>query len=113
VDPTVSFSVVDLALGVTSNYRPWQVALGSAALWSMVVVLGSTAVSASLSYGVWRNLHFLSFPAYGFALVHGLTAGTDASSTMGLALYASTAAVVAAFLVARVFGRGWVGATAG
>lgn len=108
VDPTVAFSVVDASVGITSSYRPLQVAFGTAAMWLMIAVLGSTALSSRLPYATWRNLHFLSFPAYALALLHGLTAGTDASATLALGVYASTASVVAALLVARVLGRGWV-----
>ncbi len=110
IDPTIAFSVLDVTTGLTSSYRPLQVAFGALAMWTLVAVLASTALSGRIPYGWWRNLHFLSFPAYALALLHGLTAGTDASSQAALAIYASTASVVAALLVARVLGRGWVGA---
>ena len=111
VDPTESFSVLDVAIGATSDYRPVQVALGATALWLMVGVLATTAASGRMPYSWWRRVHYLSFPAYPFALVHGLTAGTDASSGLAVGLYAVTASVVAALAVARVLGRGWLEAT--
>ncbi|MBK6319973.1 MAG: hypothetical protein IPF51_14615 [Dehalococcoidia bacterium] len=110
VDPTVPFSVLDVSLGLTGGYRPVQVAFGAFAMWMTVAVLSSTALSFRLPYATWRNLHFLSFPAYALALLHGITAGTDASSTAALAIYASTASVVAALVVTRLLGRGWVSA---
>lgn len=110
IDPTIAFSVLDVALGVTSSYRPIQVAFGALAMWTLVAVLGSTALSGRIPYNSWRNLHFLSVPAYAAALFHGLTAGTDASSFAALVTYSSTASVVAALMVARVLGRGWVDA---
>jgi sulfoxide reductase heme-binding subunit YedZ len=111
VDPTIAFSVVDVSIGATSSYRPFQVTLGAAALWTLVAVLASTAVSGRMPYAAWRNLHYLSFPAYALALVHGLTAGTDASSVAALGIYASTSSVVAALTAIRILGRGWVDAT--
>ena len=81
-------------------------------MWLTVAVLGSTALSARMRYAAWRNLHFLSFPAYVLALLHGLTSGTDGSAPLALVIYASTASFVAAMLVARVLGRGWVAAEA-
>ena len=110
VDPTVGFSVVDVSFGLTSAYRPLQVTFGTLAMWLMVAVLASTGLSARIPYVAWRNLHFLSFPAYGLALLHGITAGTDASSPLALVIDAATASFVAAMLVARVLGRGWVSA---
>ena len=112
VDPTVGFSVVDVLVGASSSYRPLQVTLGATAAWLLVAVLGSTALSARLPYGTWRNLHFLSFPAYVLALLHGVTAGTDSSAPVALILYASTAAFVAALLVVRMLGRRWLTAEA-
>jgi methionine sulfoxide reductase heme-binding subunit len=108
VDPTVSFAALDVAFGLGSPYRPLQVAFGATAMWLLIAVLGSTAVADRMPYGAWRNLHYLSFPAYALALIHGLTAGTDAGSTLALTIYATTSASVAALLVARLLGRGWV-----
>ncbi len=110
VDPTISFSLLDLSVGLSSSYRPLQVAFGSLAMWLLVAVLGSTAFAGRLPYAIWRNLHFLSFPAYIAALLHGLTSGTDATAPLALAIYASTASIAAAMVVARLFGRGWVAA---
>ncbi|MGE0600236.1 MAG: hypothetical protein AB7J35_13890 [Dehalococcoidia bacterium] len=110
IDPTIAFSVIDVAVGLTSSYRPVQLALGALGMWTLLFVLASTALSGRIPYGWWRNAHFLSFPAYGLALVHGLTAGTDGSSAAALSIYASTASIVAALLVARILGRGWIDA---
>jgi len=112
VDPTISFSVLDLAVGFTNEYRPWQVALGAGAFWSMVVVLASTASSESMSYRAWRTLHYLAFPAWAMALLHGVLSGTDSGSPLALTVYAGTSAIIAAMLVARLLGRGWVDAGA-
>ena len=110
VDPEIGFSIVDVTVGVTSSYRPLQVALGALAMWLTVAVLGSTALAGRMPYATWRYLHLLSFPAYALSLLHGVTAGTDSGSTLTLALYATTASIAAALMVARMFGRGWVAA---
>ena len=102
--------MLDVTVGASSSYRPLQVTFGALTMWLMVAILASTAISSRIPYGAWRNLHFLSFPAYALALLHGITAGTDASSPLALIIYASTASAVAAMLVARVLGRGWVAA---
>ena len=115
VDPTIAFSPLDVATGFSSSYRPIQVAFGSLAMWLSVAVLGSTALAGRMPYASWRNLHYLSFPAYFLTLLHGVTSGTDAGAPISLVLYAATASFVAAMVVARLFGRGWVtaGGTAG
>jgi predicted ferric reductase len=108
VDPTIAFSVLDVLVGVSSHYRPIQVGFGAMAVWLSIIVLGTTALSHRLPYVTWRNVHYLSFPAYIAALVHSITAGTDGTAPLALVLYASTASFAAAMVVARLFGRGWV-----
>jgi len=108
IDPTIAFSPLDVAVGATSSYRPLQVLFGSIAMWLSVAVLASTGLASRMPYVSWRNLHYLSFPAYFLALLHGVTSGTDASAPLSLGIYAATASTVAAMVVARLFGRGWV-----
>jgi predicted ferric reductase len=108
VDPVVHFSIVDALIPFTSGYRPIQVGLGTITLWLSILVLGSTAFAARMPYVVWRNLHYLSFPAYLIAVVHGITSGSDTSQPLALGIYASTAAAIAGMLVARLAGRDWV-----
>jgi predicted ferric reductase len=112
LDPVVPFSVVDAFVPFTSSFRPLQVGAGTIAQWLLVIVLVSTATAGSMPWRTWRSLHFLSFPCYLLALVHGLTSGSDSGSTLALLIYASTAAVVASVCVARFFGRNWVVADA-
>jgi sulfoxide reductase heme-binding subunit YedZ len=108
VDPVVHFSIVDVAVPFTAGYRPVQVGLGTVTLWLLALILASTAFAARIPYGAWRNLHYLSFPAYALALVHGITSGSDTSQPVALGIYACTAAAIAGVLVARLAGRGWV-----
>jgi len=44
----------------------------------------------------------LNLAVWGLALVHGLTAGTDATTTWALVLYAGSAWVVLALLIHRI-----------
>ncbi len=55
-----------------------------------------------LSYRVWRRAHYLNLAVWALALVHGLTAGTDATSLWALLLYAGSAWLVLALLLYRV-----------
>lgn len=104
---TERFRVVDAFVPFTTDYRPFDVGLGTLAAWLVVVVLASTAATPALSRAAWKRLHFLSYPAYALALWHGVSAGTDSSAAAATLTYAATAAVAAAVSAARVFGRGW------
>ncbi len=108
LDPVVHFSPWDAVVPFTSAYRPWQTGAGTIALWLVVVVLASTAFPALVSHSRWRAIHYLSFPCWALALVHGFTAGTDTNAALALTLYAVTSASVAALVTVRVFGRAWL-----
>ncbi len=110
LDPVVTFSWYDGLVPFTSDWRPLQVGAGTIAQWLLVVVLASTALAGRMPYAMWRKLHYLSFPCWGLALLHGITSGTDTSSQLGLLIYAITGASVAGLLAVRVFGRGFVAA---
>lgn len=110
VDPVVQFSPLDVVVPFTSSYRAIQVGLGTVAIWLLIATLASTAAAGRMRYSTWRTVHYLAFPCYLLALIHGITAGTDATSDPALALYATTAAMVAALTFARILGRGFVAA---
>lgn len=108
VDPVIHFSVLDIGAPFVSSYRPLQVGFGSVAFWMLVVVLASTALSGCMPYTAWRKLHYLAFPCWALALLHGVTNGTDTSSALGMSLYVVTSMSVAGMVVYRLFGRAWV-----
>ncbi|MEO6397013.1 MAG: ferric reductase [Tepidiformaceae bacterium] len=110
VDPVVHFSLLDALVPFTSTYRPIQVGMGTSALWLLIATLASTAAAGYMRHTTWRTIHYLAFPTYGLALIHGLTSGTDSTAVPALTIYASTAAVVAALSFARILGRGFVAA---
>jgi sulfoxide reductase heme-binding subunit YedZ len=59
-----------------------------------------------IGHRTWRRLHVLNLAVWALALVHGLTAGTDASTPWALVLYAGTAWLVLALFIHRV-SLGW------
>jgi len=108
LDPVVRFSIIDGLVPFTTSFRPVQVGMGTVGQWLLVVVLASTALSASIPYSGWRKLHYLSFPCYALALVHSITSGTDTTAPLAVAVYAATTALVVGASVVRLAGRGWV-----
>ncbi|MCA9825606.1 MAG: ferric reductase-like transmembrane domain-containing protein [Dehalococcoidia bacterium] len=104
LDPWVSFSPVDILVPFWSPYRAFWVGLGTISFWLLIVVLVSTFLFSRLGWKRWRLLHMLSYPAFLMAFVHGVMAGTDSGSTLAVALYATTAATVAALSVFRLAG---------
>lgn len=105
LDPVVRFSLLDALVPFTSSYRPLQVGAGTIAQWLLIVVLASTALAGSTSWARWRQLHYLSFPCWALALLHGITSGSDTGSRPAMVLYIVTAGIGGALLAVRLLGR--------
>jgi sulfoxide reductase heme-binding subunit YedZ len=50
----------------------------------------------------WRNLHYVSFPLFAGALVHGVTAGADSGSTPVQVSYLASGLAVVFFTFFRI-----------
>ena len=106
LDSFVPFSFSQLLVPGTSSYRPLAVGLGVVAAELLVALALTNRYRKRIGHRVWRRLHMLNLAVWAFALLHGLTAGTDASTLWALVLYAGTAWLVVALLIHRV-SLGW------
>ncbi len=102
-DPTVDFGLKALLVPFASPWRePWT-GFGVLAAELTVLVGASFSVKRIIGQRVWRALHWLTFPLYGLALLHGLGAGTDAGTPWMQALYLATGSLVVLFSGYRLF----------
>lgn len=85
-----------------SNYHPVWVGLGQVGFYLMLVVTLSFYARKRILARKWRLIHYLSFVAFSFALLHGIFSGTDSSSVWVQVLYMSTGAVVLFLFIYRV-----------
>lgn len=84
----------------TSAYQPVWVGLGTIASDLVLVVIGTSLLRVRLGFRTWRAVHWLTYAAWPIAVLHYLTAGTDAGAGWGVALAVlAIGAVVAAVLV--------------
>lgn len=86
-----------------AHYRPTAVALGSLAMYGIVLVAVTAALAGSIARRVWLPVHGLSALLFGLCLAHGLLAGSD--SRVLWVLYAATGSAVAALQITRVVAR--------
>jgi sulfoxide reductase heme-binding subunit YedZ len=104
-DPTVNFGPRELLVPFASTVRePWT---GFGVLAGQLILLSGVSFTVKRVIGqrAWRALHWLMFPLYALALLHGLGAGTDAGSLWQRGLYLLTAAGVILFGSYRVLRR--------
>ena len=91
LDEYANVGVVGALVPGTADYRPWQVALGTLAVYGFVAVAALGAARRRMARSEqasrrWRALHLLAYPCWAIAVLHGVTAGTDAGRAWAVAL---------------------------
>ena len=86
-----------------AQYRPTGVALGSIALYGIVLVAVSAALAGSIARRLWLPVHSVSSAVFAVSLAHGLLAGSD--SHVLCWMYVVTGVLVAALQVSRLLAR--------
>jgi predicted ferric reductase len=105
LDGYLPFSLGQLLVPGTAPYRPLPVALGVVAAELLAALAIANRYRRQLPHRLWRRTHYLNFAVWLLALVHGFTAGTDATTPWALALYGVSAWLVLALLLNRVSSR--------
>ena len=102
-DSYIEFTIFHLAIPFIAPYEPFWTGLGIIGLYLTAVLTGSFYVRKHIGQKTWRMLHYLTFAAYGLALVHGLMAGTDSGLTEMKLLYLSTGFTILFLTYYRLF----------
>jgi predicted ferric reductase len=86
LDPFTSLGLVAAVVPLASSYRPVAVALGVISVDLILAVIVTSLLRERLGHRVWRAVHWLAYGAWPMAVVHSLTAGSDAFAAWMLAL---------------------------
>jgi hypothetical protein len=76
-DPVLHFGLPAVALPFAAPWRAGAVAAGVIAGWLSLALAASFRLRRWIGQRGWRALHYASFAAFGLAVVHAVTAGTD------------------------------------
>jgi DMSO/TMAO reductase YedYZ heme-binding membrane subunit len=71
----------DAVIPFFSRYRPLWLGFGALAFDLLLALIVTSLLRVRIGYGAWRAVHWLSYAAWPFALIHGLAAGSDARFT--------------------------------
>ena len=104
LDSVVPFSLTQLLVPFTADYRPLATGLGIVALELLLAVSVTNRLRSRLPYRVWRRAHYATLAVWLLATVHGILSGTDRDQAWLLWIYAVTVAAVAGAAALR-FGR--------
>lgn len=94
-DGYAAYSVWQLLVPfAATQHEPFWVGLGQLGFYLAVPVIFSFYVRRRIGVRSWRLIHYGSFVLYLLVLAHGLGAGTDARSSLPLAIYLTTGCTV-------------------
>jgi predicted ferric reductase len=101
-DTYVGFDRAAVLVPFASDWRPSAVAWGVVAMYLAAAVEMTSLARRHLPRRVWRWTHVASFPLFVSATVHGVAAGTDASTAPAVFAAAAAVAAVSGLAVLRV-----------
>lgn len=101
-DGYVDFGLTDVLVPFASDWDPSAVAWGIVAFYLLLAVELTALGRRWMPKKVWRSVHYLSFPVFVLATVHGVAAGTDATTTMAIALVVVVVALVSLLSFVRL-----------
>ena len=84
LDPWADVGVTGAFLPGLSEYRSPAVALGTMALYALLITGLSARYTRLLPAGFWLRLHRFSLVVFVLAWLHGVLAGTDSVAMAGL-----------------------------
>ena len=102
LDSYTHFGITDVLVPFASDWDPAAVAWGVVAFWMLLAVEGTALARRWLPKKVWRSVHYLSFPVFVLSTIHGVAAGTDATTTFAVATVVVVIAVVAMLSFVRL-----------
>jgi len=79
-DPYAGVGIAGALIPGLSSYRSSPVALGTLALYALLVTGLTARYTTLLPRGVWLKLHRLSIVVFALAWLHGVLAGTDSGA---------------------------------
>jgi len=82
-----------------ARYRPTGVALGTLALYGIVLVAGTASLAGFVGRKVWFPIHTVSAVVLSLCLVHGVLAGSDSHALRWM--YVGTGAAVVLLQISR------------
>jgi predicted ferric reductase len=99
----VPYNLVQLFVPfVDAPYRPFWIALGQIGLYLSILVTFTFYIRKQMGNRLWHIIHYLSYPVFATALLHGVFSGTDSGNVWILAMYWAGAASLLALTVHRL-----------
>jgi predicted ferric reductase len=102
-DTYIKMSLLQVLLPFGSiNYKPVLVAIGQFGFYQWLILAGTFYIRKKIGTKTWRLIHFVSFVSFLFAMIHGITSGTDTSTAWMQMIYWVSAASILFLTIYRI-----------
>lgn len=101
LDSYVSFGLTDVLIPFASDWKPGAVAWGIVTTYLLLAVQISSTFMKRIPRRWWKGIHMSSWALFWTGLIHGITAGTDASHPVYIAVTATMTLLVLFLTVSR------------
>jgi hypothetical protein len=102
LDSFIGFSLSDVLVPFTSNYRRVWMGLGIVSAYLAAALWASSWLQRRIGYRWWRRLHFGTFGVYVGAALHGLGSGSDSGWAWSWIIHVASFALIGGLLVMRL-----------
>jgi DMSO/TMAO reductase YedYZ heme-binding membrane subunit len=102
LDKYVPVSLLNAFLPFGEKYKPLWLGLGAVSVDLFVAVAVTSLLRVRFGPRSWRAIHWLVYPCWGLAVIHGLGIGSDRHQAWFLAINLVAVASVAGAVVRRL-----------
>ncbi len=102
LDPFTSLGVLAALVPLASSYRPVAVGLGVISVDLALAVIVTSLLRERIGQRAWRAVHWAAYGAWPLAVVHTITAGSDAWAPWMLGVTGACVIAVVACLLYRL-----------
>jgi len=102
LDPYAQLGILAALLPLASSYRPVAVAWGVLSVDLLLAVMLTSLLRDRIGYRTWKAVHWLAYAGWPLAVLHSITAGSDATAPWMLLVDAVAIGSVVAALAFRL-----------
>ena len=102
LDPYAQLGILAALVPLASSYRPVAVAWGVLSVDLLLAVMLTSLLRDRLGYRAWKAVHWLAYAGWPLAVLHSITAGSDATAPWMLLVDAVAIGSVVAALAFRL-----------
>ena len=105
LDEFVEFGSKEIFVPGASVWEPLSVAFGVVAFYGLALITASFYIRKAIGQKAWRFIHFGSFGVFVGAALHGIMAGTDTQTPIGIGIYVGSILIILAVVRALTVGQ--------